>query len=331
MNPSIRRGLEEALQLAFTQQEFRRLLSHSDSLSGFADDLPTSTTNAEFFHQAVAVIDRHSMVVPLLDAIRRERPRRVEELNAALDEAIATGTRPLLTDEGARVLTRGALTGLAVVTVLLLLLLVAGTLVRSDTLESASVDIGLTRAVQLDELGFHITAEPGGCPGNNCTLRILADARVRFPRGHKRIAKDRIKTAGAVTRIDIRPKTTILNPLEWPDNPTYAQYAVSFGDAPVRTRAHGEVILTTPVTNQEGKIGAHTPYYAQELSMVIDLRPAGLRPAGQVSAFVAASVDGVLDRTNHEVDLSTWANGQVIMAFAAGIPKDASLIVTWGG
>lgn len=70
-----------------------------------------------------------------------------------------------------------------------------------------------------------VEGEQGSCAAGKCILRYYVSGLTEAASGHVRYI-DRIKTAGRIVSLNSKPRSTILNPEQWPANPTFLEYAI---------------------------------------------------------------------------------------------------------
>jgi hypothetical protein len=170
------------------------------------------------------------------------------------------------------------------------------------------------------------------CESGSCRLEYFSSGEFRTPWPTEARYVGRIKTSGRIDKFRSIPPFDVLNPEQYPNNPTYLEFAISPRPGSERAlRAQTDLTITKTLLAAQGKVGAHLPYFAKKATMIVDFRTLGFTVTKQLSARLETAGGGGVQRTGL-VDPVRWdfAEGKVVSVTATNIPANSSLVLVWG-
>lgn len=170
------------------------------------------------------------------------------------------------------------------------------------------------------------------CQAGKCIITFRDAAFLVAGRNQDAIYEGRAKTSGRIISIKSEPPLEILNPNQYPGNPTYVQFRIqpSTDDKHV-LQASGELIIEQKVTPQGGKIGPHFPYYTEYVVFTLDLRGLGFELKDPIEVKIESqTADGRLVSGYFFPRINYYEKGKVIMITARGLPAGSSIYAAWG-
>lgn len=180
----------------------------------------------------------------------------------------------------------------------------------------------------------YISVEGDGdaCLAGRCILRYYISGLLEAPPGANLRYVDRAKTAGKILSLVSKPRATILNPEQWPANPTYLEYAI---DPPSpddkQMRVHAEFVLEKRMGSEEGKIGLHVADECDDLTVIVDFRKAGFKPTRIVQPQIEARAQNGVAQTGLVAPIMTvWNDDNILMLLASDLKAESSVVLQWG-
>jgi Putative serine esterase (DUF676) len=177
-----------------------------------------------------------------------------------------------------------------------------------------------------------LSGSEADCDAGKCIIAFHESAFVVAPRGQEATYEGRAKTSGRIISIQSEPPLDILNPNQFPGNPTYVQFRIrpSTDDRQV-LQASGELIIQQKVTASGGKIGPHFPYYAESVVFMIDLRNLAFDLKSPIEIKIESqSTDGRLLPGYFSPKINYYENGKFMVITARGMPAESSIYAVWG-
>ncbi len=166
------------------------------------------------------------------------------------------------------------------------------------------------------------------CAKGECALRYKVAGLFRAAAGKKARYVDRVKTNGRIESLVTVPAHVVLNPGQYPANPTYMEFAIPAQSNTVEPRA--ELVLRKSMTPQVGKIGLHLPYRTKALSVMVDLTRLGFQPNGQISASTEVLRDDGVSDAGSDLAFKSFQNGKFLITTARELPPRTSIVIKWG-
>jgi hypothetical protein len=180
----------------------------------------------------------------------------------------------------------------------------------------------------------YISLEPMKKPTDSANCHITYHVALRFevPEGEQAIYRDRIKSGGGGTNLISVPSYTVLNPNQWPGNPTLLEFSIQPKQIQDRSLdIEAVATLDTKVTLERAKIGPHLPYRTEYVVVIVDYSRMGFKTApslirGEVETLEQGGVSqtGTLAPVTH-----SWQNGTVTLV-GRNLPAESHILLVWG-
>ena len=170
------------------------------------------------------------------------------------------------------------------------------------------------------------------CEAGGCKLEFFISGEYRTPSFVEAKYIDRIKTSGRIEKFRSVPPYKILNPEQYPRNPTYLEFAID----PTRPsdriiQGQAEVTIINKLTPEAGKVATHLPYDTRKASMIVDFRALKFQIMRQLSARIeTVHTDGIQRTGVIDPVRRDFANGLVVSVSGKDIPAGSSLVLVWG-
>lgn len=170
------------------------------------------------------------------------------------------------------------------------------------------------------------------CKANRCRISFHQSILLTSPKGQVARYEDRVKAGGRIISFNTIPMPVILNPEQYPANPTLVEYRINpASDDDRLLQAQGEAIIETAITANNGKVGPHIPYDTDSVTFILDLRTLKFKLSNILEPKIETKrSDGVLASGYRSPAMSVFENGQVIVLTAANVPADSSVYLKWG-
>ncbi|SEP79061.1 hypothetical protein [Nitrosomonas ureae] len=146
--------------------------------------------------------------------------------------------------------------------------------------------------------------------------------------------EDRVKTGGAIEYIKSIPSHTVLNPTQWPENPTYLEYRINpLKSGLTKFDVNGIGSLKIFLDKNKAKFGPHIPENTDFALMTVDF--SRLKDFDLPSDFSAQvegrDADGSLQYGTGPAQLRNWYKvNKTVTIIARNLPKGSSLLFIWG-
>lgn len=177
-----------------------------------------------------------------------------------------------------------------------------------------------------------ISGTEADCLAGRCRLAFRDSALVLAPKGQDVSYEGRVKTSGKIVAFSTSPRADILNPEQYPSNPTYVEFRIRPASAEDRQlEAKGEAVIERAFSAKSGKVGPHLPYFTEYAVFVLDLRSLGFKIEAQVEPKVETRrSDGSLVSGYVNPRLNVFEDGRVFVLAATNVAAGSSLYVSWG-
>ena len=183
----------------------------------------------------------------------------------------------------------------------------------------------------------HITFEniEGAKPGQpNIRAYFNVTAEVEASRTEDLYYLDRVQTGGAVEYIKSIPNHIVLNPTQWPDNPTLLEYRINpFKSGLTKFDVNGIGSIRIFLNKDKAKFGPHIPENTDFALMTVDFsRLKGFELPSDFSAQVEGrDSSGSLQYGAGPAQVRNWYKiNKTVTVIARNLPKDSSLLLLWG-
>ena len=177
-----------------------------------------------------------------------------------------------------------------------------------------------------------ITGTESDCSAGKCILSFRDSALVLAPKGKDVSYEGRAKTGGRIISFETIPRATILNPEQYPGNPTYLEFRIppaSSGDR--QLRAQGEIVIETKFSALKGKVGPHLPYLTDYVVVVIDMRALNFKIQAQVEPKLEIKREDGSQVSGYDVPrLNVFEDGKVFVLTAKDVEANSSVYISWG-
>lgn len=174
-------------------------------------------------------------------------------------------------------------------------------------------------------------AEPGE-PNVRAYFHVTAE--VETSKTEDLYYQDRVKSGGAVEYIKSIPNHTVLNPTQWPENPTYLEYRINpFKSGLTKFDVNGIGSLKIFLDKDKAKFGPHIPENTDFALMSVDFsRLKGFELPSDFSAQVEGrDASGSLQYGAGPAQVRNWYKvNKTVTVIARNLPKDSSLLLIWG-
>lgn len=177
-----------------------------------------------------------------------------------------------------------------------------------------------------------ISGTEADCNAGKCRLSFRDSAFVLAPKGEDVSYEGRAKTAGRIVSFSTTPRADILNPEQYPSNPTYVEFRIRPASPDDRQlQAQGEVVIENTFSATKGKVGPHLPYFTEYAVFVLDLRALDFKLQAQVEPKIETRRhDGSLVSGYVTPRMNVFENGKVFVITAANVAAGSSVYVSWG-
>lgn len=177
-----------------------------------------------------------------------------------------------------------------------------------------------------------ISGTKADCLAGRCQLVFRDSALVLAPKGLDVSYEDRVKTSGKIVSFNTIPRADILNPEQYPANPTYIEYRIRPASTEdQQLEAKGEVVIEKSFSATSGKVGPHLPYFTEYAVLVLDLRSLGFKIQSQVEPKIETRrSDGSLVSGYLNPRMNVFEDGRVFVVTATNVAAGSSLYVSWG-
>lgn len=177
-----------------------------------------------------------------------------------------------------------------------------------------------------------ISGTESDCLAGRCRLAFRDSALVLAPKGQDVSYEGRVKTSGKIVAFSTSPRADILNPEQYPANPTYVEFRIRPASPEDRQlEAKGEVVVERTRSATNGKVGPHLPYFTEYAVFVLDLKPLGFKIQAQVEPKIETRrSDGSLVSGYINPRLNVFEDGRVFVVTATNVAPGSSLYVLWG-
>jgi hypothetical protein len=177
-----------------------------------------------------------------------------------------------------------------------------------------------------------ISGTEADCLAGRCRLAFRDSALVLAPKGQDVSYEGRVKTSGKIVSFSTSPRADILNPEQYPANPTYLEFRIRPASPEDRQlEAKGEAVIEREFSPTNGKVGPHLPYSTEYAVFVLDLRALGFKIQSQVEPKIETRrSDGSLVSGYINPRLSIFEDGRIFVITATNVAAGSSLYVSWG-
>ena len=177
-----------------------------------------------------------------------------------------------------------------------------------------------------------VAGSEADCRSAKCQVRYFDTATVKTTDGSEAKFVGRIKAKTQIIKLVTTPRYTILNPEQYPENPTLLEFAIPpLKKTDTVLQAHGEALIENEYTPERGKIGPFLPYYAENVVVVVDLRGLDFTLKSNLQARIEARrADGTSVSGHIEPKLRLFADGRVAVISAQNLPAQSSVLLFWG-
>ena len=177
-----------------------------------------------------------------------------------------------------------------------------------------------------------ISGNETDCTAGKCRLAFRDSAFIVAPNGQDVSYESRVKTAGKIVSFNTTPRADILNPEQYPANPTYLEFRIrSASPSDRHLQAQGEAVIENSFSATKGKVGPHLPYFTEYAVFVLDLRALDFKLQAQVEPKIETRrQDGSLVSGYITPRLNVFENGKVFVVTATNVDAGSSLYVSWG-
>lgn len=218
------------------------------------------------------------------------------------------------------------------------LLLVVGLLIAAGSLYAViRIDDAEIARLSKKRITSHfsyatISGTEADCSAGKCRLSFRNSAFVVAPQGQDVSYEDRVKTAGRILSFSTTPRADILNPEQYPGNPTYVEFRIRPASPDDRhLQAQGEAVIENTFSASKGKVGPHFPYFTEYAVFVLDLRALDFKLQAQVEPKIETRrKDGSLVSGYIVPRMSVFEGGKVFVLTATDVAAGSSLYVSWG-
>jgi hypothetical protein len=177
-----------------------------------------------------------------------------------------------------------------------------------------------------------ISGTESDCLSGKCRLSFRDSAMVLAPKGQDVSYEGRVKTAGRIVFFNTTPRADILNPEQYPANPTYVEFRIRPASSTDRQlQAQGEAVIENTFSATKGKVGPHLPYFTEYAVFVLDLRALNFKIQAQVEPKIETRrQDGSLVSGYVVPRINVFEDGKVFVVTATNVDAGSSLYVSWG-
>jgi hypothetical protein len=177
-----------------------------------------------------------------------------------------------------------------------------------------------------------ISGTEADCVAGRCRLVFRDSALILAPKGEDASYEGRVKTSGRIVAFSTSPRADILNPEQYPANPTYVEFRIRAASPDDRQlEAKGEAVIERAFSPTSGKVGPHLPYFTEYAVFVLDLRSLGFKIQSQVEPKIETRrSDGSLISGYVNPRLNVFEDGKVFVVTATNVAAGSSLYVSWG-
>lgn len=177
-----------------------------------------------------------------------------------------------------------------------------------------------------------ISGTEADCAAGRCRLAFRNSVLVVAPKGQDVSYEDRVKTSGRIVEFNTSPRADILNPEQFPGNPTYVEYRIRPSSPEDRQlEAKGEAVIERAFSAKSGKVGPHLPYFTEYAVFVLDTNSLGFKIESQIEPKIETRrQDGSLVSGYVNPRLNVFEDGRVFVITARNLAAGSSLYVTWG-
>lgn len=212
-----------------------------------------------------------------------------------------------------------------------LIVLGSSTYVASQTDEAEITKISRKRVASYFSY-VTITGTEADCNIGKCVLSFRDSALVLAPKGKDVSYESRAKTGGRIVSFETIPRAIILNPEQYPANPTYLEFRIPPASNEARQlRAQGEIIIETKFSAARGKVGPYLPYYTDYVVVVVDMRALGFKIQAQVEPKLEIKRPDGSQVSGYDVPrLNVFEDGKVYVLTATDVPANSSVYISWG-
>ena len=177
-----------------------------------------------------------------------------------------------------------------------------------------------------------ITGTESDCMVGKCILSFRDSALVLAPKGKDVSYEGRAKTSGRIISFETIPRATILNPEQYPGNPTYLEFKIppaASGDR--QLRAQGEIVIEAKFSAVKGKVGPHLPYLTDYVVVVFDMRALTFKIQAQVEPKLEIKREDGSQVSGYDVPrLNVFEDGKVFVLTAKDVEANSSVYISWG-
>jgi hypothetical protein len=169
------------------------------------------------------------------------------------------------------------------------------------------------------------------CRRAKCRITYHDSAFLVGPRGAELSYEGRAMTSGRILSMRTSPPYEVMNPNQWPDNPTVLMFKISPASRKDRIlQATGELLAEATFSSESGKVGPHLPYDARYVVFVLDLRGLGFELRNLEPQIETRRYDGKLLAGYASPRMTLLENGKIVVVTASNLPAGSSVYVKWG-
>ena len=123
--------------------------------------------------------------------------------------------------------------------------------------DTAAIDRLATKRLASYFSYITISGTESDCEAGRCMLTFRDSTLVLAPKGQKASFEGRVKTGGRIISFGTIPRADILNPEQYPANPTLVEYRINPASSKdTQLQAQGEALIETKFSASKGKVWA---------------------------------------------------------------------------
>lgn len=177
-----------------------------------------------------------------------------------------------------------------------------------------------------------ISGAESDCESGKCLLTFRDSTLVLAPKGTEASYEGRVKTGGRITSFSTIPRAEILNPEQFPANPTLAEFRIRPArSSDTQLQAQGEAVIETKFSAAAGKVGPHLPYSTDYVVVVVDMRAMQFSLRSQIVPKIETRrEDGTQISGYVTPTMNVFEGGKVVVLTAREVAAGSSVYITWG-
>ncbi|MGE3916816.1 MAG: hypothetical protein AB7F78_14085 [Hyphomicrobiaceae bacterium] len=169
------------------------------------------------------------------------------------------------------------------------------------------------------------------CRQTRCRISYHDTAFLSGPKGADLSYEGRAMTSGRIISMKTNPPHEIMNPNQWPDNPTVLMFRIPPASAGDRVlQIAGELQAEATFSAESGKVGPHFPYDTRYAVFLLDIRGLRFELKNLEAQIEVRRDDGKLVAGYSSPKLTILEDGKLILATASNLVAGSSLYVKWG-